>query len=212
MDNETLDVLTKVESLLIYPASMEHYCDETGCTIDSPKCTDMHTQAALKRLQDLLEPAHVSLQPNRLGNDAERIFAEYWRHENERKPGINKGYTLLEWIVTPNGGERPERVSQRDAHVAASVIQWLGTRCGYGFMLTCERRIKEARAERAKWSDYVNHNAEPPDDDMEAAKLLAGPFIAYNARAHDELVRGICGALRKAREEAAGEALLPGVA
>lgn len=205
MDNDTLNRLIAIENLLTYPAQFDHYCDEDGCTLDNPKCSERHTQAALVKLQQMLEPKHESLQPRRLANDAERIFADQWQKENDRRPGTNHGYTLLEWIVTPSGDEFPERVSQRDAHVAASVIQWLGTGCGYGFLLGCEQLIKKAKAERSSWGDYVNRNAEPPDADLATAELLAGPVKPHAA--HHDLVRGICAALRKARLEAIGEAL-----
>lgn len=70
-------------------------------------------------------------------NDLEKAFADHWEEENEVRPWLNQGHGLLqnlfftgEWlfsrcvhVITP--GER---------YVAATVIQWLGTNCGFGFL------------------------------------------------------------------------------
>ena len=88
-------------------------------------------------------PPHNSLQTSRLNRMPERIYAEEWKKNNERHPAINSGFTSLEWILCPEGNWVPPAVSERDAEVAASVIQWLGTNCGYHFMLRCEDKIKK---------------------------------------------------------------------
>lgn len=86
-------------------------------------------------------PPHNSLQQARLNRMPEKVYADYWKKKNERCGGVNHGFTFLEWILAPNG-DWPEEVSERDAAVAASIIQWLGTNCGLGFMSECEREIK----------------------------------------------------------------------
>lgn len=88
-------------------------------------------------------PLHESLQPDRLNRIPERIYAEEWEKYNKRKPWLNRGCTYLEWILCPSSQHGPLPVSERDAKVAASVIQWLGTNCGLGFTQLCEKRIKE---------------------------------------------------------------------
>ena len=100
-----------------------------------------------KKLPDQYNPTHNSLQMNRLKSVygvGERIYAKQWKKSNERHPAINSGFTSLEWILAPNA-EWPAPVSDRDAEVAASVIQWLGTNCGMAFMWECERKIEQAR-------------------------------------------------------------------
>ena len=74
----------------------------------------------------------------------ERIYAAAWKARNRRSPGINSGFTYLEWILCPSGQRYPPPISRRDAAVAASVIQWLGTNIGLGFIRECERKIDQA--------------------------------------------------------------------
>jgi hypothetical protein len=200
MTRDEVERLERVETLLQYPAGMDHYCESEACCIEKPECPDMHMRAALHHLTKMLEPPHVSLQPRRLTNDAERIFAEAWQRTNERQPWLNHGYTTIEWILCPDGEKYPERVTPRDAQVAASVIQWLGTGVGYGFLLGCERQIDAAKAVRAGWGDFVYRNHEPPEDDLATARLIAGPIHGHAA--YETVVRSICGALADARREA----------
>ncbi|MDO8795391.1 MAG: hypothetical protein Q7J25_12300 [Vicinamibacterales bacterium] len=95
---------------------------------------------------ELFEPVHASFHEDRLRHGIpERIYAEHWKSLNVRSPGVNHGYTYLEWILTPSG-RAPGPVSQRDASVAAAVIQWLGTNCGMAFLQSAERAIEQALA------------------------------------------------------------------
>lgn len=89
-------------------------------------------------------PPHNSLQESRLNRMPERIYAEEWKKSNIRHSWLNSGFTSLEWILCPEGNWGPPPVSERDAQVAASVIQWLGTCCGFHFMRKCEDKIKKA--------------------------------------------------------------------
>jgi hypothetical protein len=107
--------------------------------------------------QELLPVRHRSLQPRRLRKpkrngpwheglvNPERIYAANWKAKNRRQPSVNRGLTLLEWVLCPDGRDIPLPVSQRDAEVAASVVQWLGTACGLGFIRECEDAIDKAR-------------------------------------------------------------------
>ena len=102
----------------------------------------------------LLPLDHDSLQPHRLRKfgrtNPERIYAAHWKDQNRRRGGINSGAGILEWILSPRGNTWVV-VSRRDAAVAASVIQWLGTNVGLGFILTCERKIEQLkRSERER--------------------------------------------------------------
>jgi hypothetical protein len=66
----------------------------------------------------------------------ERIFAEEWKKENERAVG----YSLLDWLLAADANEPKGEVSQRDATVAATIIQWLGTHVGQSFLKRVEER------------------------------------------------------------------------
>lgn len=100
---------------------------------------------------DLLPPLHVSLQKHRLRKfdraNPERVYLAEWKRRNVRRASINRGFTTLEWILSPECASPPPPISRRDAAVAASVVQWLGTNGGLGFIKTCERKIAEARGE-----------------------------------------------------------------
>lgn len=140
----------------------EESCEKPECTVANPLCTFMEYESAKTRLFAILNPIHRSLNPDRLGNAAEEIFLRKWQKENERQRGLNNGYGLLELLLTPTRirSELPKwlpnssgpyyvpPISQRDAEVAATVIQWLGTNCGLCFVRECEKEIEQARAER----------------------------------------------------------------
>ena len=97
---------------------------------------------------DLFEIEHMSLQPERLRfGHPERVYLEHWQKLNRRDSAINSGFTYLEWILCPSGRRYPGCISQRDARVAASFAQWLGTNCGMAFIMEAERRIEQERDE-----------------------------------------------------------------
>lgn len=95
--------------------------------------------------QTLLALKHESRQRKRLKKfdrvNPERIYAARWKVQ--MRQSISSGGTFLEHLLCDDDG-RPQPVSLRDAVVAASVIQWLGTPCGLGFIRGCERRIDGA--------------------------------------------------------------------
>lgn len=136
------------------------YCPVTRRTIHHPEDVGTvqpdcprkfeHLRSALSldktRQKRLFELEHESYSPERLKYGVEeRVFLERWKKRNRRVPGINRGYTLLEHILCKGDQAFPEQVSQRDAYVAASVIQWLGTNCGKAFLADCEEEIPEAK-------------------------------------------------------------------
>lgn len=65
----------------------------------------------------------------------ERVLAFRWMEENQQE-----WCTLDRLVYSPEEGS-PRGATQRDARVAATVVQWLGTACGYSFL---ERCLKEA--------------------------------------------------------------------
>lgn len=71
----------------------------------------------------------------------ERAFADLWEREQEPK---HSGRSLLEALLShQHGGQFFEvlGLTNRDAMVAATVIQWLGTNCGFDFL---SRALAEA--------------------------------------------------------------------
>jgi len=88
---------------------------------------------------------HLSYHQDRLTehNPRERVFAEKWKHENTRE-GFSTPLlvALLTRSKSPTIAARPHDdrewidgpMSKRDGHVAATVVQWLGTNVGMTFL------------------------------------------------------------------------------
>jgi hypothetical protein len=94
----------------------------------------------------LKEPLRYSLR--------ERAFVETWIEENTRVPWVNYGTALLEAMLVPReiidkqkdhffDGTPVHELTQREAEIAATVIQWLGTNNGQSFLWKVEQKIKE---------------------------------------------------------------------
>jgi hypothetical protein len=104
-------------------------------------------------------------------NFAERVFAEEWMKENRYGPGINFGQGILQDLF----GERTDGflrqfrwrliIKPRDRFIVATVIQWLGTNCGWYWLEKCLDRIGyklvPKDAERAR--RYYHPFQEPQD-------------------------------------------------
>jgi hypothetical protein len=80
---------------------------------------------------------HVGYRPDRCEHptgDLERAFAFRWLEINTPDGGAPLLVKLLD-----RGRCRStvySAISQRDAHVAATIIQWLGTNVGFGFLIS----------------------------------------------------------------------------
>lgn len=104
---------------------------------------------------------HDSNRPERATDlQPERIFLELWKERQVVSSGINHGFGTLELILNTKPVREPvpasslartrgqneiDAVSQRDATVAASVIQWLGTKEGARFIFEAENRMEVQR-------------------------------------------------------------------
>lgn len=62
-------------------------------------------------------------------NPLEKVFSDAWEQENVRP---NDGPGVLAWSM--GDGQFPGNVTDRDATVAASVVQWLGSTVGQRFL------------------------------------------------------------------------------
>lgn len=84
------------------------------------------------------------------GVTLESVFADLWEEENERRPGRNYGYGLLQDLMFGHW-DRSKRcrvgrdffldqpwvrflIRRRDAVIAATVVQWLGSNVGFSFL------------------------------------------------------------------------------
>lgn len=73
-------------------------------------------------------------------NLRELAFAEHWADENERKTWINYGQGILQDLFIdrdpfwPFGPSSVKVISKRERMIVATVIQWLGSNCGFAFL------------------------------------------------------------------------------
>lgn len=88
----------------------------------------------------------------------EKIFADAWEKENADRRGINYGMGILQdLMVTQRAAKRGDlsvrdsfsvfgrlrvafEITPRERIIVATVIQWLGTNCGWGFLTECLRK------------------------------------------------------------------------
>lgn len=116
---------------------------------------------------ELLPPHHGAAHPRRLRKpytgtpNPEAFYVAAWAKANPRG---RAGY-LHHLLTTDAQHERGISMvpyTRRDAYVAATVIQWLGTNVGRGFVLEVERQIEAARAKHHQLS-AVRRRLQPPE-------------------------------------------------
>lgn len=74
----------------------------------------------------------------------EMVLSNLWKEENAAHPAINHGLGVLEGILQEH--KKPfDEISQRDAYIAATVVQWLGTNCGSAFLRKYESEIAKLK-------------------------------------------------------------------
>ncbi len=61
----------------------------------------------------------------------EKLFAQEWNKSNKSSA---TGRPLLQYLLDPSDQHHPSEPSERDHQVAATVIQWLGSPVGQGFL------------------------------------------------------------------------------
>ena len=61
-------------------------------------------------------------------NPQERKFARLWEHENRHPRSI------VDYLMNGDGGLAPKSATDEQCEVAATVIQWLGSPVGEGFL------------------------------------------------------------------------------
>lgn len=100
---------------------------------------------------------HVGLHAYRLSHPCghrEEVFAQRWRAENEPPTYVNHGRGMLDHLLymSPDQTKFTGESTEREESVAASVIQWLGTNCGWCFLESalkdCGFVLREAHLKR----------------------------------------------------------------
>lgn len=204
LDSEQIDALTEARRIL---SRLDHDCDchwgnNGPPTDDSRSCDTCQTRLAVRKIDSVLMPRIEGLHPNRMKNQAERIYVERFRKQCERKPCLNGGFGTLELLLQPEGSKHVPAVTQRDAHVATTIIQWLGTNCGRCFIQECEREISMQGVERRVvegWYGELAYNLKPVLQVKETAKRIAEDYISIDKhpRAAKALADSIVCAIEK---------------
>lgn len=70
----------------------------------------------------------------------EKIFADEWRELNS---GTGRGHGPLAYMLAEDRNKPRNEVTDRDAMVAATVIQWLGSNVGQCFLNTVMSKHRE---------------------------------------------------------------------
>jgi hypothetical protein len=76
-------------------------------------------------------------------SEKQRAFAEQWQEENAPISGINNGHGILQDLFIRRKTEQGhqfyevvEEINNRDRMIVATVIQWLGSNIGMGFLMS----------------------------------------------------------------------------
>jgi len=86
---------------------------------------------------------HVGLFSERINhNEREKAFHDQWLKENIETYGVNYGFGILQDLFFQSSGNPMglmaskclERINERDRMIVATVIQWLGSNVGMGFL------------------------------------------------------------------------------
>lgn len=75
----------------------------------------------------------------------EKVFADKWADENQLDCCTN---STLNMLMNGKGINSFKTITQRDADIAATVIQWLGSNVGACFVDECLREIDKLRHQR----------------------------------------------------------------
>lgn len=82
-----------------------------------------------------VKPEYQGRSPHRYKqNPLEKAFALKWQDENS---GLGKRYTILDALFDPSGRGGPgyRDVTKQDWETANTLIQWLGSPVGEGFLI-----------------------------------------------------------------------------
>lgn len=91
---------------------------------------------------------HTGLHSERCQNNPrEQAFAEEWREENRTDVAVNYGFGILQDLMMIRTGNKDrfnwvsgqeevfaEIITERDARIVATVVQWLGSNIGMDFI------------------------------------------------------------------------------
>lgn len=142
------DIVKRVKDLIEYEESQENK--------DGAELLNMILDIIYEETdKDYDNVQHKGLNTHRFGdNPIEEIFAKLWEEENVKQLGKPNG--LLEYLISSRVNEA-EPVTAREAQVAATIIQWLGSPVGQSFLQIAEekKKLKEASQKGKKMLKYT---------------------------------------------------------
>lgn len=214
-------VMDVIDNLYRGIGDKDCWCRDIRELEDQPKykCEACVARQAIDDLMHIAYPVVRSLREDRL-NYAEAVYFEEWVKQNTKRPGVNSGLALLEAILSTKetGGvfktPIPVTVSQRDMDVATAVVQWLGTNCGMGFRLTCEREAERRRCIRSNFDYALARTVDEPTKPSErehddVARCIAERYVTteeYRKKLKADILRAMkLAELGKTMKELAGE-------
>lgn len=101
-------------------------------------------------------------------NDLEKSFADKWEEDN-------KNYAILQKLFYEPGGlgfgftSSVHDVSASERYVAATVVQWLGTNCGFAFLQAALRRCGYYVATLPDIDPRLPKPEKPPENALSAS-------------------------------------------
>lgn len=137
--------------------------------------------------------AHVSIDAKRRRwNVREEAFARLWEHENRPQKGINFGCGILQDLMFEPGhaftlysAKCRHIIRNRDAAIVATVVQWLGTNVGFGFLEHALRMMGKriVDIEPGDTPSWVKTDARLPTKSGRylVRQKLGDKFYGYNA-------------------------------
>lgn len=92
----------------------------------------------------------------------EQSFAAIWEKENEPCGGVNFGHGLLQDLMIGTHkyefrwkGDFDPWLTDRERKICATLIQWLGTNCGRGFLEQVQREALRRHPKMTTYQDIV---------------------------------------------------------
>lgn len=80
-------------------------------------------------------------------NPLEKYFADAWREQNEAQSRFDPCKTTLAYLLSKDGGKTLPETTEREEMIAATIIQWLGSPVGSGFVREVMEKANNSLAE-----------------------------------------------------------------
>lgn len=80
-----------------------------------------------------MQVKHIGRSANRLYREPrEAVFAESWKRMNSKQ--MHNRPEVIDWLLHGDGSQCHARATQKEATIAATLVQWLGSPVGFGWL------------------------------------------------------------------------------